>query len=59
MTNPASQPRRLLLAALVLVTLGAVLGLLLTGRLVPAVVAGLVGMAVLVAGARPTGARES
>ena len=59
MTNPAAQPRRLFLATLVLVVLAAMLGLLLTGRLVPAVLVGLVGMGVLVGAARPTGARES
>jgi predicted lysophospholipase L1 biosynthesis ABC-type transport system permease subunit len=59
MTNPAAQPRRLFLAVLVLVTLAAMLGLLLTSRLVAAVVVGLVGMALLVLAARPTGARES
>lgn len=59
MTNPAAQPRRLFLAGLVLVTLGAMLGLLLAGRLVAAVVVGLLGMALLLVAARPTGARES
>ena len=59
MSDPASQPRRVLLATLVLVALVALVVLLWSGHLVAAVVAGAVAVAVLVAAARPTGARRS
>lgn len=59
MTNPAAQPRRLFLALLVLLTLTATVVLLATERLVAAVLVALVGLALLIASARPTGARES
>jgi hypothetical protein len=55
MTNPAAQPRRVLLASVVLVALFGMLFLLLFGELVPAVGLGLVAVAVIVAAARPEG----
>jgi hypothetical protein len=55
MTNPAAQPRRLLLASVVLVALFGMLFLLLVHQLVPAVGLGLVAVAVLVSAARPEG----
>ncbi|HUR52408.1 MAG TPA: hypothetical protein VMZ11_09810 [Mycobacteriales bacterium] len=59
MTNPAAQPRRLFLALLVLVALIALVGLLIKGLLILAVLVGLGAVVLLVAGARPTGARHS
>jgi hypothetical protein len=59
MTNPAAQPRRTALAVLVLVLLGALVGLLLMKLLVLAVGVGLVGLLLLVLLARPSGARHS
>lgn len=56
MTNPAAQPRRVLLACLVLVALAALVVLLSLGHLVAAVVVGLAAAALLVLGARPRGA---
>ncbi len=55
MTNPAAQPRRLFLAALVLLSLIAIVALLATERLVPALVVGVLAVALLVASARPSG----
>ncbi|HTL23554.1 MAG TPA: hypothetical protein VL281_05910 [Mycobacteriales bacterium] len=59
MTNPMAQPRRLLLAFLVLLVLGGLVGLLLAKLLVLAVGVGLLGMLLLVLAARPSGARHS
>ena len=55
MTNPAAQPRRLLLSSVVLVALLGMLFLLLFGEVVPAVGLGLVAVAVLITAARPEG----
>ena len=53
MSNPAAAPRRVFLMCVVMLTLIVLVALLYTGRLIPAVVVGLVGVALLVAGARP------
>ncbi|MCU1593259.1 MAG: hypothetical protein JWO12_651 [Frankiales bacterium] len=55
MTSPVAQPRRTFLAALVLLSLVALVALLATGNLIPAVVVGVAAAIVLVAAARPTG----
>ena len=55
MSNPASQPRRLFLAALVILSLLLLVGLLTTRHVVAAVAVGVTALAVLVAAARPTG----
>lgn len=54
-----AQPRRLLLAVLVLLVLGGLVGLLLAKLLVLAVGVGLLGLLLLVVTARPGGARSS
>jgi len=54
MSNPAAQPRRLFLASVVLLALIALVFLLLNGQLVYAVLVGVVAVAVLFVGARPT-----
>ena len=54
MSNPASQPRRLFLAFLVLAALIALVFLLFNGQLLIAIVVGAVAVVALVAGARPT-----
>jgi hypothetical protein len=59
MTNPAAQPRRIFLASLVLLALIALVLLLANGQLLAAVVVGVVAVAALVAGARPTGENRS
>ena len=53
MSNPAAAPRRVFLMSVVMLTLIALVALLYTGRLIPAVVVGLIGAGLLVAGARP------
>ena len=55
-TNLTGQPRKVFLAALVLIALIALVGLLATGHLVSAVVTGAVALVVLLAAARPQGA---
>lgn len=54
MSNPAAQPRRLFLAALVLLALVALVVLLANGQLLLAVLVGVVAVAVLVLSARPS-----
>jgi len=56
MSEPLAEPRRMLLATIVLVTLVALVVLLATGRVVPALVFGVLAVVVLVASARPRGA---
>lgn len=55
MSNPASQPRRLLSAVLVILSLVVLVVLLTTGHLVIAVAVGLLTLALLVTSARPAG----
>jgi hypothetical protein len=55
MSNPAAQPRRLFLASVVLLGLIAMVALLGTGHLLPAVGVGLVAVVALLAGTRPAG----
>lgn len=55
MSNPASQPRRLLSVFVVLLSLVLLVVLLTTGHLVPAVIVGLVALALLFLVARPSG----
>lgn len=55
MTNPASQPRRLLQALVVLLSLSGMVFLLVLDQLVPAVGLGLVSVATLILASRPEG----
>jgi predicted lysophospholipase L1 biosynthesis ABC-type transport system permease subunit len=55
-TNPVAQPRKIFLAALVLLALMSLVVLLATGHLVAAVAIGAVTLTVLVLAARPEGA---
>lgn len=56
MSEPLAEPRRMLLATIVLVTLVALVVLLAAGRVVPALAFGALAVVVLVASARPRGA---
>ena len=54
-TEPLAAPRRVLNAVLVIVTLVALVLLLATGRVVPALVVGVVAVVLMVLSARPRG----